>query len=290
MCRFICALFIVIPYSFAMAIQLQYIPSVLVQQTNNLTFELEEPLPLLNLKTKGQQNLKFDFILKDNGKNQPLSQLPLALILKLKEFFVFLNINGVELTVDASGKKSSIPLIQLEQLLDKPMLFVVNSKGHLIEEGDSFKKVFKEQPALKDLPFELFLNEIFFPIFALCGEELEVGKKFEKDTFTDPSHSLPATVTFTITEINDQEIIASIEGVTASKRLALEAFLNQHEESEKKMEMTLSGSMKGTISWKRNNALLYTLNNHYNYQAEVNFGSMRGTMRMIISNVSSSSS
>lgn len=283
------ALAMTLPHSFAVAVQLQYLPEVPVQHTSKLNFEVEEPLPILKLSTKGHQLLKFDLVLNGNGKTQPLTQLPLALTLKLKDLFIFLDINGLELTVDPRGKKASIPLIQLAQLLDKPLPFTINTKGHLMEEGDVYKTIFKQQPALKELPLELMLNELFFPIFSLCGEELEVGKKFQRAAFSDPSHSVPSIITFTITGINDEEIIASMEGEIPPKKIAFAPFETENGSADQKVQTTLSGRTNGIISWKRSNALLYTFNNQYHYQAEMALGSLRFTMQMNISNASSSS-
>jgi hypothetical protein len=285
----IAALLLLLPNSMVIAVYLQYLPAIPVQHTSKLTFEVQESLPILNLTSKGHQLLKFDLILKDDGKNKPLVKLPFALTLKLKDLFVYLNINGIELTIDPRGEKVSVPFVQLAQLLDKPMQFIIDPHGFLVADGDTFKTIFKQQPALKGLSLELLLNEMFFHLFSLCGEELTLGKKLKKATLPDPYHSLPPEITYTITEINDEEIQASMEGSITPKTIAFETSLNADAEKNQKVEMKLSGETKGTISWKRSNALLYTLNNQYHYQAEVTFGDQHWTMQMMISNASSSS-
>lgn len=280
------ALAMLFNHSVAVAVQLQYLPAVPVQHTSKLAFELEEPLPILKLSTKGHQLLKFELTLNDSGKALPLTKLPLSLTLKLKDLFIFLDINGMELTIDPRGKKTSVPLIQLAQLLDKPMAFNVNSNGLLVEEGDTLKAIFKQYPALKELQLDLILNELFSPVFSLCGEELEIGKKFQKMIASNSAHLVPSSFAFTVTDINEQEITASMEGEISPKMVAFAPFMTEDSAADQKMQVSVSGRSQGTISWKRSNALLYSLNNQYHYQAEVVLGSLRFTMQMNISHSS----
>ena len=272
----------------ANAAYLQYLPEIPVHHTSKLALEVQESLPFLNLNTKGNQVIKFDLLLKKDEKQSPLVKLPFDITLTLKDLFIFLNVNGEELTFDPRGEKISIPLIQLSQLIDKPLAFKIDSQGAVIDAGDTFAKIFKLQPALKNLSLQPFLNEMFFHVFTLSGEELTKGAKFQRSLPADPSGSFPATINYEIVEITDRDISAKINGVIKPKTFKFNLGLGAGDENAKAVEMSLTGEMQGTISWMSGNAMLYSLNNNYRYVAELKLGEMHWTMQMTISHASSS--
>lgn len=281
----IASLLILTPY-YLCAAHLQYLPSVPVQCTSKLTLEIQESLPILNLTTKGNQILKLDMFLKNESTQLPITKLPLSLNVTLKDIFLFLNVNGKELTFDPKGKKVSIALIQLGQLIDKPMQLQIDTHGYL-EGSETFATLFKELPALKELSLQLLLNEIFFHQFALCGEELSVGTKIQKIPFAAPYHSLPLMISYEIVKINNQEISAKMHGKLEPKKLLFDVSSTINQDSQK-IEMSFSGNLLGDISWNRNNAMIYTLNSSYDYLAEMKFGEMHWNMRLSLSHVTTS--
>lgn len=272
----------------ANAAYLQYLPEISVHHTSKLSLEVQDPLPFLNLNTRGNQVVKFDLLLKKNEKQSPLVKLPFDLTLTLKDLFIFLNVNGEELTFDPRGEKISIPLIQLSQLIDKPLPFVIDSQGAVVDARDTFAKIFKLQPALKHLSLQEFLNEMFFHIFTLCGEDLTLGAKFQRTLPADLSSAFPSVINYEIVEIADREIFARMNSVMKPKTFKFDLGLEAGNEASKAVEMSLTGEMQGTISWMAGNAMLYTLNNHYRYVAELKLGGMQWTMQMTISHASSS--
>jgi hypothetical protein len=286
--RFAIALFVTLMPYCLFAVHLQYLPAIPVQHTSKLILEIQESLPVLNLATKGNQVLKFDLSIKKNEGSTPIIKLPLTLTLTLKDLFIFLNVNGQELSFDPKGEKVSVPLIQLARLLDKPLQLNMDSSGRITDEADSFAKIFKLLPALKELSLESLLNEMFFHLFSLCGQELSVGAKVKKPTANTSSNSLPAFITYDIVEINDDEVVAKMQGVIERKKLVFEAPIAVNNETYKKVEMALSGDVQGHIAWKRSNAMLYTLNSSHHYLAELKLGDMQWTIQMTISQASSS--
>lgn len=284
----IAILVILLPHCLIAATQLQYLSSIPVQQTSKLILEIQESLPVLNLTTKGNQILKFDIVVKNQDGNAPVTKLPLALTLTLKDLFIFLNVNGQELSFDPKGEKISVPLIQLARLIDKPLQLNIDRNGNLIDQSDAFSKLFKQLPALKELSLGSLLNDLFFHLFSLCGQDLVVGKKIKKATATPSNYSLPSQMIYEIMEINDQEVQAKMQGAIERKKLVFDSPLSINNAAPQKVEMTLSGDLQGNISWKRSNAMLYTLNSSHRYLAELKFGDMQWTIQMTISQVSSS--
>lgn len=268
---------------------LEYLPAVPVQYTSKLTLDVQESLPILNVSSKGNQVLKFNLLLKKQENQPVLTKPPFDLTLTLKDLFLFLNVNGIELTFDPRGKKISVPLIQLTQLIDKPMELKIDSRGYLVDGTDAFSTLFKELPALKDLSIQLLFNEVFFHLFALSGESLEVGAKFQKTPTLTSYPSLPSIMTYEIVEINDQEIVAKLEGSLDPKKILFEGILSIDTSGSQNVEMNVSGNLQGMVSWKRKNALLYSLNSTYQYIAEMKYGEMNWKMQMSISHVTTSS-
>jgi hypothetical protein len=252
-------------------VRLQYLPETPVQLTSKLAVEVQESMPILNLATKGHQ-----------VSRSPITHLPLLLNLTLKDIFVFLNVNGEELSYDPRGEKVSVPLVQFSLLIDKPMEFKVDERGYLVDEAGTLGKIFKQQPALKNISLPLLLNEMLFHLFALSGEDLFVGAKFERAAQEDPSGVLAPVIFYEIIEVNDQEVMAKVKGTVKPKTMQFSTILTSENKSPQKVEMKLTGDLQGNISWKRNNALQYSLNNTYNYLAELKFGEMRWTIQMTI--------
>ena len=281
----ILALFL--PCNAITAAQLQYCPSFPVQHTSKLILDVQESLPLLNFSTKGNQIIKFDLMLKNGASKAPMTKLPLSLQLTLKDLFIFLKVNGEEIVFDPKGEKVSLPLMQFNQLIDKPVTFKIDTNGYLTDTTDVFPTVFKQLPALKDLSLELMLNEMFFYLFSLADQQLMIGAKIQQKIMQDYSQSLPAVITYEILDINEREILAKMEGKIEPKTFLLDTLLSIEGSVAPKVEMKLTGNTEGTISWNRQNALLYNMNNDYHYQAEMQFGDMRWTMQMKISNTSS---
>lgn len=285
---FIALLVFFIPCYAKASVRLQYLPAVPVQYTSKLILDIQESLPVLNLTTKGNQTLKFNLEVKKEEDRLPLMQLPVTLILTVKDLFIFLNVNGEELTFDPRGEKISIPLIQLSQLIDKPLLLTIDSRGNVIKDARTFSKLFQQLPALKELSIQDFFNEMLFHLFSLCGQELTMGEKIQRQTSFVSSSPLPASIFYEISEINDQEIVARMKGAIEPRKIVFDNPIAVNNEKPKKVEMKLSGDLQGTMSWKRSNAMLYSLNSHYRYLAELKLGGMRWTMQITISHITSS--
>ncbi len=166
------------------------------------------------------------------------------------------------------------------------MPFKIDAQGGIVDEGDTFAKIFKLQPALKGLSLQPFLNEMFFHVFTLAGEELSPSAKFQRALPADPSGVLPSAINYEIVEITDREISAKMAGAMKPKTFKFDVALPIGDEKAKSVEMSLTGDMQGTISWMAGNAMLYTLNNNYRYVAELKLGEMSWTMQMTITHAS----
>lgn len=277
-------LLIILPQCLMAAVQLQFLPMVPVQQTSKLTMEVRESLPILNMSTKGSQVFKYDLVARNRAPNLPRFQLPAAMSLTVKDMFVLLNVNGQEVTFDPRSENAAPPLMQFSRLIDHPINLLVNSHGNLENGTETFERIYKELPALRQLPLESFLNDLISELFALYEEELTIGAKIEMQSAPGPAFALPAFVTYEIIDINDKEVVAKMTGTVPSKKIVLDKTLKGQGDRPQKVEMTLAGTVKGMATWQRANAMLHTLNCEYQYQAQLRSGDMRWTMQMTVSN------
>ena len=281
----IAILLVLLPHCLMAApVRLQFLPMVPVQQTSKLTMEVRESLPILNMSTKGSQVFKYDLVAKNRVPNAKNFQLPGALTLVVKDMFVLLNVNGQEVTFDPRSENAPPSLMQFSRLIDQPINLLVNSHGTLENGPETLDKIYKALPALRQMPLESFFNDMISELFSLYDEELTLGAKIEMQSATGPAFAIPATVIYEIVSITDKEIVAKITGTLEKKTMVLDKTIKGEGDRPQKVEMALTGTMKGTASWQRNNAMVHTLNCDYQYQAQLRSGNMRWTMQMIVSN------
>lgn len=274
----------IFPFVAECAVRLQYIPSVPVQQTSKLTMDVKESLPILNMSTKGSQVFKYDLVANSRGQNVKGFHLPAMLTLTVKDMFVLLNVNGQEVTFDPRAPNAAPPLMQFSRLIDQPISLLVNNHGNLENGSETFERIYKELPALKQLPLESFLNDLVSELFALYDEELTIGAKIEMESSPGPAFAIPALVIYEIVDINDKEVVAKLTGTLPQKRIVLDKTLSGQGDRQQKVEMAISGTVTGTASWQRSNAMIHTFNCDYKYQAQLRSGTMRWTMQMNVNN------
>ena len=276
-------LLIMLPEFVCGATRLQYLPKIPVQQTSKLTMEVKESLPILNMNTKGNQMFKFDIVAQSRLPGKQTLELPAQMRLTIKDMFVLVNVNGKEVAFDPRRENAPPQLMQLSQLIDKPLDISINAHGNLENGPSTFERLFKELPALKQLPLESLLNDLISSLFALYDEDLTVGAIIEMESAPGPAFAFPAFVTYEIAEINDKEVVANLKGKIDPKKITLDKTIQLEGGRQQKVDMVISGQVKGRAIWQRSNAMLFTLNNDYQYEAKLKAGDKQWTMQMTVS-------
>ncbi|MEI8124954.1 MAG: hypothetical protein WCG42_04305 [Parachlamydiaceae bacterium] len=275
-------MFVLFPCYLAAAVQLQFLPSIPVQQTCSLVVDVQESEPILSMTTKGNQNFKFDLLAKSSSPSTKGLTLPATVTLTIRDVSIRVNANGQEAVFDPTGQKNSPALNAFSHLLNQPLNLVVDAHGNLESNSETFDRLLKEYPALSDLPLDSLVNDLVSDLFALYGEELSPGAKIEMQSSPGPAFAFPAYVTYEITEINNKEITATLNGRVDSKKVALEKTIRLNGRPQK-VEMIISGTLKGKASWQRSNAMLYNLNCDYFYDAKLRSRDKQWTMKMKVS-------
>jgi hypothetical protein len=270
-------------------VRLQYLSDIPIRQTSKLTIDIDESFPNFKLNAKSKQSLQFILTIVTEQPDLPILQPPFDLTLVLKDFTIDLNANEESTAFDAKNPGSSIHMAQFSQMLDKPIHLRFNEDFTIQIPSQDLEKFTRELPVLKDIKPEIFLNELFQPLFALIGKDLFVGFKFQHKVPTEPDIPVPAVVNYEVTDIDDQAIVATFYGTIEPKTITLSSPLQFNKETNEIAELMLSGSLQGDISWNRKNALLYGLQAEYLYKGILKFGEWEWMMHVtIVHKVSSS--
>jgi hypothetical protein len=269
-------------------VRLQYVPSIPVQQTSKLTIEVHESLPVLNLTSKARQIVKFDLTVGSGNGSALTQQVPLNLSFSLKDIFVDLCVNQEEMTFEPKAKQSAIPLIQLSELIDKPLHFEIDAKGCVIDEAKEIEKNSAAFPALRDIPLKDYLEDLVRPLFVAINKDLEVGSTFQQTCTNSSLPLLPVTWNYEVKEITERDIVASISGTIDSKQIILAIPVKLENHTAEQVEMIVKGTLSGEISWNRANALLYGLQTECRYQVELKAGEMKWDLQASIEHKMSS--
>lgn len=270
-----------LPFCLSAGIRLHYLPNIPVLQTSNITVDVHESMPVLNLTSTTNQMAKSELV-AIQGESQSPAAAPAGVIFCLKDIFIDLGINNEHATFDPRTHKGAVPLMQLSRLISRPIHFLINQEGILVPDSQQIKGLMKELPALKEIGFESMLHEFLFSIFALVGKDLKLGSTFIQKPSWKSSKTFPDEITYKIVRITDQEIVASIEGICVPLKTVLEKKINIGKEAVD-VEMEAYGAFSGEVSWNRGNAMLYQMQTKYICNAQLQADKMHWGMNINIS-------
>lgn len=243
---------------------LQYLPNVPVHLNSELKLDISQSLPGLSLSTKGTQQLEANLTLINEQNDLPVSSPPLSLKFVLKSLNIDLQANDENLTFRSDELGASLYLSQLSKLVDRPIHLQFGNGFQLDRDNEELRRATAELPVLTEISPDHLLVELFLHLFAAGGQELTVGQVIEKDLSDWEIPSLPNTVTYTITDIDDYNVYAEIKGDIEKKKFQLAGEVTIGDESEP-VGASLTGHLSGTIKWNRDNAMLYELTLDYSY-------------------------
>ena len=282
---FLRILFIFIPSVLSASIQLDYLSLTPVQQTSQVTIEVKESQPILNMSSKGSQMFKYNLVMKNGGERGKAVHLPADIVFMIKDLFISLKENESEIIFDPRLECSVPSLKSFSYLLDEPLNFSIDSHGNLKSKVNTFDRLLKEHPDLNQQPINSIVNNLIADLFALYDEDLVVGLKIEMQSSPGPIFSICSYITYTIVEINEREVIAELTGIVEPQIISLAKPLQVNGRRPQKVEMKVTGAIKGKASWQRKNALLYNLNCDYTYNGELNCGDKKWGIGMKVSEI-----
>ena len=252
--------------------RLQYIPNIPVYLTSETKIDIHQSLPGLSLATKGGQELKAVLKVSENSTHLTAVQPPFDLSFILTGLKINLSVNDEALHFDSSDEGSSLFLNQVSKMIERPVTLTVDNEYLIDGESSDLTQMTNELPVLKEVNPSSLLIELLQPIFALGGEELTVGKTFERDGKEGSHTVLPDVIYYRISNIDDYSVTAEISGEVDKKTFNLAGKVALDEKEEEIVAVSLSGQMQGNVQWNRDNAMLHTLSLHYSYSAKFRMG------------------
>lgn len=261
------------------SIKANYDLAVPVLVSSLTTLEVQESLPVLKLKTKGSQTLKFGLQGLGDIDNPASSRLPADVRLTVNDLAMHLSVNGKELTFKTKGDTASAPLQHLSKLIGRPLNLRIDAQGRIVSGIDTLESIFRELPALKLLDVPDIFGSQLQHLFAIYDREIVVGDIIPFGSHSEQPEAL--VMTCEITAIDDDEIKGIVKGKFAP---AASSFTVKGEGGPSTVKMQLTGDISGSVSWNRRNALLGTMRSDYRYQAKLGMGDTEWVMLMTMNN------
>ncbi|MFQ5729001.1 MAG: hypothetical protein ACE5GN_01400 [Waddliaceae bacterium] len=280
---FLTVIYLFIPFSSAFAekkAHLHYLPNTPVHLSSEVTLDISQTLPGLSLATRGKQNINAILTVSSEQSGLPITQPPFDLTFVLKALRIDLRVNDEEISFDSSRMESSLFLSQVSKMIDRPIRIYFGEDFKLEGGSAELRRIVKELPILQEVHPENLLVELFMPLFALGGQELIEGKTFKRDQGDHFIPSMPNVVEYTITNIDDYNVYANINGKIEKREFQLEGLVQTNDKKEEVVGVRLSGMMNGKVKWNRDNAMLYDLDMEYTYSAKFKLGEWEWMMNV----------
>jgi len=262
--------------------RLQYLPDLPVHITSEVTLDIHQSLPGLSLATRGNQRLEAMLTVSAEHSDLPIFQPPFHLSFVLKSLQINLRANDEDISFDSKQTDSSIYLSQVSKMVDRPIQLHFGDEFKLENHSEELQQMVKELPLLQEINPESLLIELFSHLFALGGQELTVGKTFQRDFSELSIPSFPDQIEYTVTDIDDYDIYATIKGKIEKQALQLKGLVQINDKQQDLVGVNLSGTMNGKVKWNRDNAMLYDMETDYEYSAKFHLGEWEWMMNVTL--------
>ena len=241
--------------------RLQYLPNTPTTMEHQIRMSLDQSLPNLNLHLEATQTLTMEATIIGEQSDMPILQPPLEMRVSIKDYDAALTVDDHTMTFSTKNPQTSIYLAEIKELRDKPFTLTFNAEGKLINSSDTLKALMKELPLIGKMQTGDLGKNLTVFLFPLAGKDLEVGKTYTVEG-----------VDYTITNVNDQDITASVERQQSPQEISLLIPPTLPVEKNGKESITLSSYMQGTVTWNRNNSLVHHFQTTSQYKGELALG------------------
>lgn len=258
-------------------IRLRYLANQPVAQTSQLEIRLNQSLPGFKLDARGNQTAYLQVTIAAQSSPSPLTKPPFDMLFVMKRFQLVLKANDDELSIDSQDSNATIGSLKISKLIDRPLKLHMGEKGILLDQTGDLQKLTEELPYLKDLDIKASLIELLQYPFSLAGKDLVVGNVYSQE----PSQDTTAMIKYEITSITPSEIQAIISGDITPRKIKLSSPIVINKKREE-VDLVLTGTRKGSITWQRKNALLYKLQIQHTYKGVVKVAGWDWVMSVIL--------
>ena len=256
------------------SIKLQYALQDPVQLLNTNSLEISQSMPGLKLNSTSQQFIKATLSIEAPHHAANISQPPFDALLRIQAFRVNISANQDNITFDSSQPGNSMLLAAISKILERPIRIHVDKKLNFDRNSEDVLKILNDIPTLKEIDAYHFLEAILQPMFAMAGKNLQVGSKFQNNIVLGLVGSFPATLNYEVTGITDNQVLATINGEFEPQTIKLKSLMEIDDKKSEQAELSISGTITGEAAWGIQNALLFNLKNHYQYNGVLKIGDL----------------
>ncbi|MEM1282851.1 MAG: hypothetical protein AAGG81_04785 [Chlamydiota bacterium] len=256
-------LFLLLGGSLYGEVELIFLPNKSTQQKSILTIELQQYLPGVNMHATMEHKLLADVKIVDRS-DLPVSHPPLNMLFTLKDLSVNLRANDKEAEYQVNKPNTSLFLAEVEDMVGKPIKLYFNEQFRLMPHTPGLLQLSKELPILNQIHPQSLIEELFQHQFAIAGRSLIKDESYVVE-INDVVGLQPNSITYTVKEINNKEIIADIKGELSKSSINLGVEIPIGDEMQEVVRLVVEGDLSGTVRWNRSNALIYSLETTTNY-------------------------
>lgn len=258
------------------SVALQYQPNVVVEQVSIIRLEIQQRLPGLNLNLKTEQKLEGEMQVVSDQADMPVANAPFDLEFLPKRLVIQIDANDRLTVYDSAGRTSHPYMAQLEYLMNNAMKVHLREDFTLDDSIEQLDAVGRDLPQIKSFIPAAMLTQTFDQIFALGGKNLATGHTHRKKILFGDTHLFPLNVDYEVTAANFKEVQAELRGKLDTYRVKIGVVQKTQQGSDKKepvdVILTLSGQVKGHISWDRRQALLCNMSIEHSFQGVMKAG------------------
>lgn len=258
--------------------QLRYLAEQPVLQKSQVSVEVAAPgllssqggHPLL----EATQNLES--VLEIQGEaGQPISQLPIDLFFSLRGLTVGIEANGHSVSYSSDHPDSSAFMKELSKSIGEPVRVRLGNNLKMDASSRDFLKLVRDMEKLDGFKLNNLITEVFQQLFALAGEDLQIGQTYTQNLTLGGDAMRPISIVYEIADITDKEVRAKVSGGFQPVRLPVTGTLLGGQPTADKSDayLTIGGKIEGKAVWSRKNALIYKTRFQYLYEGELEEGS-----------------
>lgn len=250
-------------------VQLQYLTEQPVLQTSSVHIRVKHD-DGHSTPDVADQEMQAKLIIDNGGKQRAIIKPPVEVTFDLESLKVGTEAKGKSVSFDSKNPGSSPFMTEISKIVGKPMQVTVGEDLRVNAKSKEFVKLLQSLERLGGFRAGNLISEMFQHLFALAGEQLQVGQEYTHQLALGADQSIPVEVTYKIAAITDTEVRAVITGGFDEVEIAKVSIGNHGTSGEQKLK--LAGDIKGKAVWSRKNALIYKTRVDYTYEGSLSDG------------------
>lgn len=250
-------------------VKLQFNTGSPVEMVTTQTFTINQAIPGFDFKGEGVQTITSLLTLKSLNSTKQQSKPPFTLDWTLKVIQVDFSANDHSIAFDSRQPQNSLLSKELAKWVDRPIQLTIDTNLKLERNSEELDKFIKKFPAIQEIDPYTFLEGIILPIFGIADQEIVKGASISRSNLRGDFGIALTSLKYDITEITDRLVTANFQGTIEPKDLPLKSIFGNGKEGSELLQINVAGTVEGTVSWDRSNALLCQLSGNCDYRCKI---------------------